>query len=114
MCNVPNGRKCTLFRKKFSPKILSSNYFHGFSDRRKQAGITPITFDASSPPKKPATDKKTQMEYYLPPGKRGDASNGSVEGKSMLYRYNRGGNNRGFRGRRGRGRSRGNNRGWRW
>ena len=79
-----------------------------------QQGITPITFDASSPPKKPATDKKTQMEYYLPPGKRGDASNGSVEGKSMPYRYNCGGNNRGFRGRRGRGRSRGNNRGWRW
>ena len=83
-------------------------------EKRKRAGITPITFDASSPPKKAATDKKTQMEYYLPPGKRGDASNGSVEGKSMPYRYNRGGNNRGFRGRRGRGRSRGNNRGWRW
>ena len=42
MCNVPNGRNCTLFRKKFSPKILSSNYFHGFSDRRKRAGITQL------------------------------------------------------------------------
>lgn len=82
--------------------------------RRKRAGITPITFDASSPPKKPSNERKTHLEYYLPPGKRADASNGNLEGKSMPTKYNRGGNNRGFRGRRGRGRSRGNNRGWRW
>lgn len=82
--------------------------------RRKRAGITPITFDASSPSKKSANEKKSNMEYYLPPGRRADASNGSVEGKSMPARFNRGGNNRGYRGRRGRGGSRGNNRGWRW
>ncbi|XP_028419098.1 apoptosis inhibitor 5-like [Dendronephthya gigantea] len=85
-------------------------------EKRKRAGITPITFDASSPPKKAAGEKKTKVEYYLPPGRRANASNGNVEGKSMPGQYNRGGyKSGGSRGRFGRGRSRGyNRRGWRW
>ena len=31
------------------------------------------------------------MQYYLPPGRRADASNGNLEGNLMPFRYNRGG-----------------------
>lgn len=74
-------------------------------EKRKRAGITPITFDLPPETKSPKKSKSNTITVYTPPGRRTGASNGVVKGQSMPD---------GNRGRGGfRGRNRGRGRGWR-
>ncbi|XP_068671795.1 apoptosis inhibitor 5-like [Montipora foliosa] len=74
-------------------------------EKRKRAGITPITFDLPPENKSPKKSKGNTITVYTPPGRRTGASNGVVKGQSMPN---------GNRGRGGfRGRNRGRGRGWR-
>nr|QMS47769.1 apoptosis inhibitor-5-like protein [Fimbriaphyllia ancora] len=74
-------------------------------EKRKRAGITPITFDLPPETKSPKRSKSNTITVYTPPGRRTGASNGVVKGQSMPD---------GNRGRGGfRGRNQGRGRGWR-
>ena len=80
--------------------------------RRKRAGITPIKFDLppakkATPqhPKSPRGARRGFAQVYMPPGRRTGASNGSVQGQSMVEsNRGRGQRRRGWRGGRARGR----------
>ncbi|XP_029210992.1 apoptosis inhibitor 5-like [Acropora millepora] len=74
-------------------------------EKRKRAGITPITFDLPPETKSPKKTRGSTVTVYTPPGRRTGASNGVLKGQSMPN---------GNRGRGGfRGRNRGRGRGWR-
>lgn len=74
-------------------------------EKRKRAGITPITFDLPPETKSPKKSRGSTVTVYTPPGRRTGASNGVLKGQSMPN---------GNRGRGGfRGRNRGRGRGWR-
>ncbi|KAK2565495.1 Apoptosis inhibitor 5-A [Acropora cervicornis] len=74
-------------------------------EKRKRAGITPITFDLPPETKSAKKSRGSTVTVYTPPGRRTGASNGVLKGQSMPN------GNRGRGGFRGRNRSRG--RGWR-
>ncbi|XP_031572790.1 apoptosis inhibitor 5-like [Actinia tenebrosa] len=95
-----------------SPPQPSAEQNPELDEKRKRAGITPITFDIP-PEKKSATNQASRpkprksggFQVYMPPGRRSGAANGKVQGQSMPDNFS--GNRRGGRGRGGRGRGRG-------
>eukprot|EP00794_Sanderia_malayensis_P018134 gene18134-19944_t len=91
-------------------KSTSTAINESVDEKRKRAGITPVTFDGVSP----SADKKkrnSQSEFYMPPGRRnGAAVETNSAGSYNQYKWKSGSNRgRGWGGRArgGRGRGRG-------